>query len=553
MKKFKSLWIVFVAVLFVVFGCVGIQPIDLGPSEVSDTGNLDPDTPAYFIDIVTDEDFSDLLDELFGAGIVVTSVDGVSSLPEKSFESAINGLSANIGIKDFDPVLNATITNNYDRLIHIINIISSKENLINKMKQFRVGVNNLLQYEGRYDYVVEITGNAKTKVETVLNHLKDLDPEYSVDTLYGDFRDVMLLNLLIEPFIFVYDNQAELITIIENASKTIEEGDDSFFRSEFLTETSSFTAMYPTVDFSSPTYLEGLKAFLYTIAGLAPDVNYLDLYDIFADDAFVYTWIDNMIHLSDLLVKTIVEINAYEVLKTDANGFRTDGKVTLWSYGMDPNYDYIAITLGWYDEPFIYDMPEGLTATLNGQSIDETTTVIDVLNILNTALPNNTLNLALSYATPIDLEHSINIDLDLTFDFEKLSAPSIDMKNCNLRANSELFEILNIASITEFSTAVYRLSNGLGDQNDVNTVLDYLAFITSNLEFVSFNYDEQSTTTTIVFEYNLENGAIVATLTITLEGFTIPQLFNPLSIPEDVISNLGFLSNSFLNKIEIFN
>ncbi|SHH45086.1 hypothetical protein [Thermosipho atlanticus] len=553
MKKVKYILFGIVVVAFFVAGCVGTEPINLGPSEIDDTGNLDPDTPAYFADIVSDEDFIAILDELFLGGTLSTSFD-ISTLENgslaKSLDNVVNNFSS-IQEPKLDVTPYSTSMNDYDRMIHFINLIASKENLINKMKQFRTGVNNLLQYEQRYDYVVEITGTAKTKVENVLRHFKGLDPEYTVDHLYGDFRDIMILNLFIEPFIFIHDNQQKLITMIENASRTEEMGPSNFLRQEFITEVSSFTGAYPEVDFASPTYLDGLKTFLYNVSAISPDVNYLDLFDIFVNEAFVYTWVNDFIHLSDLLLKTIVEINNYEVSKTNEYGFRNDGKITLWTFGNDPGVDYMALTLEWYDEP-LGPLPDGMTGTLNNQPIDDTMQVIDVLQTLDTVLPNGELNLTLSYSTPIDLEHSINVDFSLVVDFQKLNVPEIDLKDCNLKVNSELFEMLNVASITEFSTALYRIANDIYDPSDVVTVLYYFNFITSNLEFVSFNFDEASTTTTIVFEYNLENGAVVATLTLTFEGFTLPQLINPLSFSQDAISNLEYLGRLFLKKIEVF-
>ncbi|MCD6104711.1 MAG: hypothetical protein J7J43_02850, partial [Thermosipho sp. (in: Bacteria)] len=291
--------------------------------------------------------------------------------------------------------------------------------------------------------------------------------------------------------------------------------------------------------------------FLDNLSDISVDENYLDLNDIFVQDAFVFPWFDKFIHLSDLLVKTIVEINAFEVQKTDENGFRNDGKTTLRTFGEDASSDNVAITLSWYDETILdEELPDGVVATLNGEEIDTSMQVIDVLEILNSSLPNNTLNLTIEYATPIDLEHTVNVDFSLTFDFQKLSSQDLDLKDSNLKMNDQILDILNIASITEFASAVENIATDTYNQNDIDTVISYLTFITDNLEFVSFNYDPNSTTTTIVFECNVQNGAIVATLTLTLEGFTIPQLINPLSISQDVINNIKYLNYSFLSKIK---
>jgi hypothetical protein len=543
------------------FGCVSLEPIDLGPTEISDTGN-DPDTPAYFVDILTDEDFVSLLDELFGADTTnsLTTSDFAGITQNIMEEDLINSLDSvdELFSGKLLPNLNVEtpqLTNPYDQLIHILDVIASKESLINKMKQFRTGVNNLLQYEGRYDYLVEITGNAKDKVENVLRHLKGLGPEFSVDHLYGDFRDVMVLNLLIEPFIFIYDNHDELVTMVENASETIENGDpEPILNQEFITEVNNFKSMYPTIDatyFSSQTFLSDLSTLLDNISDISVDENYLDLNDIFVQDALVFRWFDDFIYLSDLLVKTIVEINSYEIQKTNENGFRNDEKITLWTFGEDASYN-VAITLGWYNEYILTEeLPDGVVATLNGEEINTTIKVIDVLEILDSSLPNNTLNLTIEYATPIDLEHTVSVDFSLTFDFQKLSSQDLDLKDSNLKMNDQILEILNVASITEFASAVEIIvSTDTCEQSDIDTVIYYLTFITDNLEFVSFNYDPSSTTTTIVFEYNVQNGAIVANLNLIFEGFTIPQLLNPLSISQDVINNIKYINYSFLSKIK---
>lgn len=560
MKISRYVWILFIVFIFM-FGCVSLEPIDLGPTEISDTGN-DPDTPAYFVDILTDEDFVSLLDELFGADTTnsLTTSDFAGITQNIMEEDLINSLDSvdELFSGKLLPNLNVEtpqLTNPYDQLIHILDVIASKESLINKMKQFRTGVNNLLQYEGRYDYLVEITGNAKDKVENVLRHLKGLGPEFSVDHLYGDFRDVMVLNLLIEPFIFIYDNHDELVTMVENASETIENGDpEPILNQEFITEVNNFKSMYPTIDatyFSSQTFLSDLSTLLDNISDISVDENYLDLNDIFVQDALVFRWFDDFIYLSDLLVKTIVEINSYEIQKTNENGFRNDEKITLWTFGEDASYN-VAITLGWYNEYILTEeLPDGVVATLNGEEINTTIKVIDVLEILDSSLPNNTLNLTIEYATPIDLEHTVSVDFSLTFDFQKLSSQDLDLKDSNLKMNDQILEILNVASITEFASAVEIIvSTDTCEQSDIDTVIYYLTFITDNLEFVSFNYDPSSTTTTIVFEYNVQNGAIVANLNLIFEGFTIPQLLNPLSISQDVINNIKYINYSFLSKIK---
>lgn len=557
MKFSRYIWILFIVFIFM-FGCVGLEPIDLGPSEISDTGN-DPDTPAYFVDILTDDDFVDLLDELFGTGSIIVTTNNVAGVAQNILNKNLTTSLDSVGELFDDKLLpNLNVSppppeNSYDQLIHILDVIASKEALINKMKQFRTGVNTLLQYEGRYDYLVEITGNAKDKVENVLRHLKDLDPEFTVDHLYGDFRDIMILNLLIEPFIFIYDNHDGLVTMIENASETIENGPEPIIQPQFITQVNLFESIYPDIEpsyFASSTFLSDFSQFLDNLSDISVDENYLDLNDIFVQDAFVFPWFDKFIHLSDLLVKTIVEINAFEVQKTDENGFRNDGKTTLWTFGEDAS-DNVAITLSWYDETILgEELPDGVVATLNGEEIDTSMQVIDVLEILNSSLPNNTLNLTIEYATPIDLEHTVNVDFSLTFDFQKLSSQDLDLKDSNLKMNDQILDILNIASITEFASAVENIATDTYNQNDIDTVISYLTFITDNLEFVSFNYDPNSTTTTIVFECNVQNGAIVATLTLTLEGFTIPQLINPLSISQDVIDNIKYLNYSFLSKIK---
>ncbi|MCD6105504.1 MAG: hypothetical protein J7J43_07000, partial [Thermosipho sp. (in: Bacteria)] len=165
MKFSRYIWILFIVFIFM-FGCVGLEPIDLGPSEISDTGN-DPDTPAYFVDILTDDDFVDLLDELFETGSIIVTTNNVAGVAQNILNKNLTTSLDSVGELFDDKLLpNLNVSppppeNSYDLLIHILDVIASKEALINKMKQFRTGVNTLLQYEGRYDYLVEITGNAK--------------------------------------------------------------------------------------------------------------------------------------------------------------------------------------------------------------------------------------------------------------------------------------------------------------------------------------------------------------------------------------------------------
>ncbi|MBB6062118.1 archaellum component FlaF (FlaF/FlaG flagellin family) [Thermosipho japonicus] len=516
MKIFKSFWIVLIIFFVFIFGCVNTNPIDLGPSEISDTGN-DPESPAYAIDIVTDDDFVDLINQ------IASTSNGENTTSSKNSKDLLKTpipLTENVSYK-----------NEYDQLIKIFDAISSKEKLINKMKQFRKAVNNLLKYENRYEYYAEVTGNAKNKLETTLRQLKDLDSSASSTNLYIDFRDVMVLNLLIEPFIFVHDNHDKLVKIIRDSS---ENNIEPIIREEFTNLVSTFEASYSNIDFSyfsNPTFLNDLKNTLDKISDISEDKNYLDLNDIFVPEAFVLNWVDDAINLSDLLIKTIVEINEYEIRKTDENGFRKDGKTTIWTFG-ENKADNISITLEWYNTPLIEeDIPKGASITLNDKEVNTSTTAIDVLKILDSALPDNTLTLNINFATPINLESTATINYSLKLDFEKLNTSALDLKNCNLKINDGILDILNVASITELTMAI--------NTQNVDILNSYLTFISKNLEFVSFSYDSDSNTTTINFEYNLENGAVIETLDIKFEGITIYELIN---------MSLSFQNNnSYLN------
>lgn len=516
-KIFKGIWIVLIVFFAFIFGCVNTNPTDLGPSEISDTGN-DPETPAYAIDIITDGEFIDLINQ------IANTSSGAGSTSSKNSKELLK-----------TPILftqETSYKNGYDQLINILNAISSKEKLINKMKQFRKAVNNLLKYENRYEYYAEVTGNAKNKLENTLRQLKDLDSNASSTNLYIDFRDVMVLNLLIEPFIFVHDNHDELVKLIRDSS---ESNIEPIIRDEFTSLVSTFEASYSNIDFSyfsNPTFLNDLKNTLDKISDISEDKNYLDLNDIFVPEAFVLNWVDNAINLSDLLIKTIVEINEYEIRKTDENGFRKDGKTTIWTFG-ENKADNISITLEWYNTPLIEeDIPKNASITLNDKEVNTSTTVIDVLKILDSALPDNTLIFNISFATPINLESTATINYSLKFDFEKLNTSALDLKNCNLKINDGVLDILNVASITELTMAI--------NTQNIDVLNSYLNFISKNLEFVSFSYDSGSNTITIKFEYNLENGAFVETLNIKLEGIT---LFDLMSMPLAFKENFSFPAN----------
>ncbi|RDI91466.1 lipoprotein [Thermosipho africanus Ob7] len=383
----------------------------------------------------------------------------------------------------------------------------------------------MLKHENRYEYYAEVTGNAKIKLENALRRLKDLDSSASTTNLYIDFRDIMVLNLLIEPFIFIHDNHDELVKIIRDSS---ESNIEPIIRDEFTSLVSTFEASYSNIDFSyfsNPTFLNDLKNTLDKISDISEDKNYLDLNDIFVPEAFVLNWVDNAINLSDLLIKTIVEINEYEIRKTDENGFRKDGKTTIWTFG-ENKADNISITLEWYNTPLIEeDIPKNASITLNDKEVNTSTTVIDVLKILDSALPDNTLIFNISFATPINLESTATINYSLKFDFEKLNTSALDLKNCNLKINDGVLDILNVASITELTMAI--------NTQNIDILNSYLKFVSENLEFASFNYDSGSNTTTIKFEYNLENGAVIGTLEFKFEGITLFDLINiPINFQE---------------------
>lgn len=505
MKKSKYLFIIILALsLFLFFGCTKTsmeEEINLGPSEVSGADSLNPETPAYAVEIVTDEEFVSLIEEL-------------SSIFD-STETSSYSLTSSENVSKISPY-----SNSYGNLINILDIIKGKNNLINKMKQFRTGVNKLLKYKNRHNYMIEIKGNAKTSIENVLKKIKGLSSDVSSDKLYMDFRDIMLINLFMEPFIFAYDNHDALINIIETASNTANSS-STILRNDALEILTSIETLIAYPNFDNPDFYNQLKNYFDSLSDIAPDENFLDMNDIFKENSFTIPWISNFIHLSDLLVKTIVEINTYEILQTDNYGFRNDEKTTLWTFGESKENNNVAITLDWYNVSLIEsDLPEEVSITLNDLNISNSTQVIDFLKILDNSLPNKLLNLNIEYATNttiLSTNIEINARLSLNVDFEKLSnTTNLDLKDNNLKINDKILEFLNESSITEF----------IGIIENIDKLVNYINFFVDNLEFVSFSYDKDQKITTLTFDYNIQNKAISLSIDLSLKGLSIKEIID---------------------------
>jgi hypothetical protein len=569
-KIFRYLLVLLIVIFLLTFGCVKSNPENIVPStsnntnnnsEFSVTGEIssivnDPSSPTYFVNIVTDEDFLDLIDE-FGQLVNFQQYSKV-----KGTTYRVPYQNQNEEFTNFEGIIPSTTSpEEYEKLLKIIDIISEKENLINKMKQFRKGVNNLLKHKKRHSFLFEIKGELKDKIENVLRKTNNFTNHESAEHLYVDFRDLMSLNLLFEHFIFIYDNREEFIETIKTASdvsnyENINEKELlKIFNEDFTKELTYFLITYPNLEnlsFTDPEFLNDLKNTLDKISDISEEKDYLDMNDIFAANAFVLNWVDDIIYISDIFLKTIVEINLYEIENTNEKGFRSDGKITLTTFGRNPESDNLSITLNWYNKPIITEIPEGLTINLNGDKINLSTRMIDILKVLDKTLPNDILTLEINYATS-SLNNGEKVDAYiynvLKCDIKKLNTSSIDLKNNNLKIHDGILKILDPNNVNSLILAIENIKNNNYTQDDINIIISNLKTIIDNLDFITYSYDEISHKLELEFKFILQNGAISNTFGIIFTNIPseIPNTLTKLK--NDITLNLNKSTYNTLNQI----
>lgn len=373
--------------------------------KISDPSKIPPNDPAYAVNVISDQDFIDVIQR---ASSVLSVSNGVAD--SKTFSKGKVGLNDEVE----------------DSIISLVDYISAKRALIEKLRSFKNATDSLLRSSKRYEYIVKVEGEAKDKLVKALVKLKGLPSDTNVEELYIDFRDILILRAQLEPILITYDNKDNLRKPISGLK----------IRSEVKSIINSIGKA-----------LDKLRS----IANLKGNSNKLEIVDVFTDDSLIFKLGKYLIDIGYVASSSVYEMYSYEKLNVDDKGFRKDGKVTITTFGVNLT-DGVFVINPWLDKQ-VFDEIDISTVDLiinslkiEGLNLNKNTKWIEVVSFLNNILKNKSkLVIDLSSSIEYTAEDTtvINFTLNGTLNFEKLYTDSFDLKINNLGVDVGLFTETN--------------------------------------------------------------------------------------------------------------
>lgn len=401
-------------------------------TEVSNPSAVSPQDPAFAVVILTDPEFKNLLNDAF-ALLKTPGVDVLKS-PEKDKKFRITDVLKEILQDDEGEVLN--------RLIAFIDSLATggRRNLMEKMLQYRNAVENLLRWEKRHEYCVELKDDAKTKMVSFMSQIKGR-PLSAPEKLYMDFKDVMLFRLLMEPFIFAYQNREALEEALAQIRNAGESRPEDFFVTQFI-QLLEYIQNYLESPSVPDAFFTGLATRLNTLAGLKSPTNELDMMDIFKENVLVIKGMDFFLQSVDFALKAFVEFYDYEKSQTNEKGHRKDGKVTLVSLG-ESSETNLSIALEPGDSKPFKELSELSKADfrIGTLMVTQNTKLIETLRELDRVVPAGVLVVEIKPKTGQTIEDEFTkfLLLRVTVDFSKLNKRTLDFKDNNIGILNGLF------------------------------------------------------------------------------------------------------------------
>ncbi|ODN31357.1 hypothetical protein [Fervidobacterium thailandense] len=445
-----------VVVVLVITGCT--LPF-FGPSfvtEVSNPSAVGSQDPAFAVAILTDPEFINLLEDALEL-LRTPEVDVLKS-SAKDGKFRLTDVLRKVFQDDENEVLNS--------LIAFLDSLGTgnRRDLLEKMLQYRDTVKTLLKQGNRHQYCVELKGEAKTKLVSFMSQMKGRTLT-APEKLYMDFRDVLLFRLLMEPFIFAYQNREALkegLMQIRDATGEFEPED--FFVTQFI---GLLEYIKNNFDPSNPdAFFTGLATRLNTLAELKLPANELDMMDIFKENVLIVKGMDLFLQSVDLALKMFVELYDYENTQTNEKGHRKDGKVTLVSLGESPETNLLIILPLGDSKPFedVSDLSK-VDFKIGTLTVTQNTKLIEIMRVFDSVIPTGVLIVEIKPKTgqTIEDENTKFLLLRVTFDFPKLNKRTLDFKDNNIGilnglftkdklmeifnkfANNEIFEMLDLA------------------------------------------------------------------------------------------------------------
>jgi len=419
---------VFVIAIFELFSGCSLLPQGSGfVNEVSQTSTLKPEDPAYAAALFTDPEFSKMISDL--AGLFNTS-----SVKSRKFEPNLESLRKNTLkelLQEDDELL--------DSLIAFIDSLGTgdRKTLMEKMIQFRTGVDNLLKRSDRHDYIVEIKEPAKSKIVQQISQLTGQSIS-TPEKLYMDFRDVMLFRMLMEPLIFAYENRVALkdgLLGIKDFSSKPQPSD--LFVEQFLQLIEYISNPTPGTDFFAE-----IATRLNNIAALKAPTNELDMLDIFKENVLKIQGMDLFLKSLDFGLLSFVELYDYEDKKTNDLGQRSDGKETIVTLTAPSDGSLRAFKPVGDEKPFEGNIElDKLDFKFGAVTVSQSTKLIQILRELSDKVPNGSIVVEIKPKTgqTIEDDYLKFLLFKITIDFQKLNKSTLDLKDNNLGISNGFF------------------------------------------------------------------------------------------------------------------
>ncbi|ABR30591.1 hypothetical protein SU69_03735 [Thermosipho melanesiensis] len=426
MKKF--LWILVVVLIFLTFfGCVGNFFNDISlESKVEDLDSVTEDNPAYVAAVVVDDETQSLIED-------VMMVFSGSMSTYSSF--SLNSKSDSYETYDKDE---------FEIIEAILDVLEKHKGAIDKIRKVMTITEKVRQRDDRYNFKIVFEGEARDKILSVFPHAAVT----STDEVALDYRDLMLIRVSAKTLINAYDKRKNIRSMVRDARKvknSMENIDIPFISDDASSLIVDFISKNPSPLLE--TYWQNLKILADSLAGLKPDVNILDMKDIFIEDAFVTPGFSKEIDFASVTLDSLIEIYEFEKLKADEKGW------TSW-YSLYELYqlkslatrsENIFVAKELLDEKILEELPESMTLKLNSFEVGSETKIYDVLKVINESLPDKTLTIDFSYEEKIDgitssSSETVFVTGKFTVDFSKLSAETIDWKENNIGIQKIFFQ-----------------------------------------------------------------------------------------------------------------
>lgn len=485
--SFFVLTSVVVGMVFLLSGCPGPLSSETAPtaSAVTDLGNIPEGDPAYILTLFNDEE---LVETLIGRQGVISILQDLQSQATEFGTKVLKPFSKSLGsgaeitksLKQLGgsvPVELPVELEGIDAIIEWCEKEKTKKIVANARKLIGAVDKSLLTKTNRYDYCIEIKDKAKTRILQSFGKSDDSSP------LFFDFRDAVFISSLLRTIVFVYDMKA-FWEDLKNQTSTLP------FNTRYLEflESQNFSAL-PSV--SSP-------------------YNVFDMNDVFVPSFLRFRGFGKMVDYMDKHVLYFKEIYDFEKQKTKDNGYRSDGRRTLYQlFFNEPQKISFVREAG---EKTLADLgivlsELGITSLKIGNlPVTRFTKAIDVIRKIDETLPSSVLAVELNY----EMKNGFKLSGSdkIKFDFSKIASKDVfDFKNNNLGIKAGFFA----------REDVYQLIQTIieGDVTDESVLLEFLLTVDEYADFFTITISGLKT----YFDLNvvIEGGAIEISRKLVLE------------------------------------